>query len=86
MLLHDPHPIPARVASITALALRLPEFTQATIAPLLTPLQLQTWVLALISAKVTCFGGSADIEQQMQALFRQAEYCDRRSGSDTRPC
>ncbi len=45
--------MPARVAAITPLALRLPAVTQAPIAPLVTPLQLQTWVSAGISSSVT---------------------------------
>src|SRR6266851_878714 len=50
--LHDPHPIPARVASITALVLRLPAATQAPIALLVTPLQLHTCASAGNSSSV----------------------------------
>ena len=58
MLLHDPQPMPARVASITAFGERLPFFTHATRAPLLTPLQLQTCVSGGISSMDICFEGA----------------------------
>ena len=52
-LLPEPQPLPARVVSMTALVLRLPELTQAAIAALVTPLQLQTCMPAGISSIVT---------------------------------
>ncbi len=49
--------MPARVAAITALPLRLPSATQAPIAPLVTPLQLQICVSGGISSSVTFCDG-----------------------------
>src|SRR6266851_2998714 len=40
--LHEPQPVPARVASQSALSVRLPPRTEARSSPLETPLQLQT--------------------------------------------
>ena len=41
--LHEPQPVPARVASQTAFRLLRPDWTAATSAPFDTPLQLQIW-------------------------------------------
>ena len=49
--------MPARVASITALVVLRPDFTQAPIASLVTPLQLQTCWSAGISSSVTFCDG-----------------------------
>ena len=50
--------MPARVAFITAAAVRAPPATQAPMAALLTPLQLQTCASAGISSSVTFCGGA----------------------------
>ena len=63
--------MPARVASITAGALRLPAATQAPIAALVTPLQLHTCISAGISSSVIFWPGRAEVEQQRQPLVRQ---------------
>ena len=77
--------MPARVAFITALAVRLPPATQAPIAPLVTPLQLHTCVSAGISSSVTFCGGaprSNNSESRSSGNVRR----DQRPASDTPPC
>ena len=49
--------MPARVADITAFGVRAPPATQAPIAALVTPLQLQTCASAGISSSVTFCAG-----------------------------
>src|SRR5215207_10552161 len=51
--LQEPQPLPARVLSMTAPTLPQPSATAPQIAPLVTPLQLHTCVVAGISATPT---------------------------------
>src|SRR6185369_9404837 len=71
-VLHDPQPLPARVAAMTPGTVFTPSRTQAAILPLLTPLQLQTWASSAIS-HADGGGRQTDVEQQLQALVRQRE-------------
>src|ERR1700712_1543781 len=50
IVLQEPQPLPALVLSITPATDLVPPSTQATSAPLLTPLQLQTWASSASSA------------------------------------
>ena len=66
--------MPARVLSITpatvlhaALDARRPD------APLLTPLQLQTWASSASSATPTSAAGRAEVEQQLEPLLGQRQ-------------
>src|ERR1700730_9213817 len=59
-VLQEPQPLPARVASVTTLVVRLSAATQAPSAALVTPLQLQTCMSAGISSIVIC----AEVEEQ----------------------
>src|SRR4051812_44644353 len=56
-LLHEPQPLPARVAFITPGTVFVPERTQDTSAPLLTPLQLQTCASSASSDTPTSAAG-----------------------------
>ena len=63
-----------------------PPATQAPIAPLVTPLQLQTCASAGISSSVTFLARRADVEQQRQPLLRQRACRGRTPASGRRPC
>ena len=55
--LHDPQPLPALVFAITPVTDVVPSRTQATSAPLETPLQLHTWASSASSATPTATSG-----------------------------
>ena len=57
MVLQEPQPLPALVLSITPATDLTPLSTQATSAPLETPLQLQTWASSASSATPTSSAG-----------------------------
>ena len=57
MFLQEPQPLPARVLSMTPATVLVPLSTQATRAPLETPLQLQTWASSASSAMPTSSAG-----------------------------
>ena len=63
--------MPARVAFITALAVRLPAATQAPMRALVTPLQLQTWAVRRHFVEGDLLRRRAEVEQQRQPLVRQ---------------
>jgi hypothetical protein len=78
--LHEPQPVPARVASQTALSVRQPPRSAPTMAPFETPLQLQIWASSGRSAAESgaCdspTGKSSDARESGSGVLRSNSCC-----------
>ena len=88
--MHDPHPVPAFVASHTAFRLRQPPSTAAMIFPFDTPLQLHTCASSGMSSTSTAGPPSAASGNSSSARFcgstsPRSNACSRRGAVNPSP-